>query len=564
MDENQESAASILAAALMASSSPAAVSVATPSLPPTPPPLPPPEPPTAPPLDLSLYLVTSSSLLPAGRSLEDTVEAAIKGGVTVVQLREKTLDTRPFVDLAKRIHAITRPLGVPLLINDRVDVALAAGCEGVHIGWDDIDIDTARRLLGPASIIGLSVSSQAEADLAAASSCDYIGIGPVLPTPTKPDANPPLYSSGVRDILASLPRPLPAVAIGGISSSNVQSILYKSRPPSATPLAGIAVVSAIIAADDPEAAAADLLTLSRTPPPWAPPPPSQTTIFTDFYLPLIISRVVTTLRTIKERKPLVHHITNAVVRTFSANVTLAIGGSPIMSDAVDEAPALANIAPHSACLINMGTASLDDKQLYAAAVTENNRLGKPVVFDPVGAGATPMRRDLAAWILREAGYIDVIKGNEGEIRTLAGEGVQMKGVDATDPPASCGDELVSIVRQVARRERPTDILSDGTRTVLVRNGHPLQSLITGAGCALGSVLAAALAVSRDDKLSSCLAGILAYNIAAERASASSTDERPVRGPGSFSAAFLDEVYEVAEMCARGQSEWTGPVNLEFR
>ncbi|KAK6352882.1 hypothetical protein TWF696_004883 [Orbilia brochopaga] len=575
--DDSENAASMVAASMMAASamSSDAVSVATPSLPPTPPPHPPPDPPAAPPLDLSLYLVTSSSLLPPGRSLEDTVEAAIKGGVTIVQLREKTLDTRPFIDLGKRIHAITKRHGVPLLINDRVDVALAVGCEGVHIGWDDIDYDTARRLLGPSSIIGLSVSSLDEASLAAATTCDYIGVSPVLPTPTKPDANPPLYSTGVRDILTLVSeiRPLPAVAIGGISANNVQTILYKSRPPSATPLAGIAVVSAIIAADDPEAASADLLTLSRTPPPWAPPPPSQTTIFTDFYLPLILSRVITTLRAVKERKPLVHHITNAVVRTFSANVTLAIGGSPIMSDAVDEAAALAKIAPHSACLVNMGTGSLADKQLYAAAISENNRAGKPVVFDPVGAGATRMRRELSSWILREAGYIDVIKGNEGEIRTLAGEGVQMKGVDAGDSAGdSCGlDDLVNVVKQTARRERciviltgPTDILSDGNRTVLVRNGHPLQSLITGAGCALGSVLAAVLAVSRDDKLSSCLAGILAYNVAAERASASSTDEKPVRGPGSFGPAFLDEVYEVAEMCARGDGAWTEPVKLEFR
>ncbi|KAF3908095.1 hypothetical protein ABW21_db0206688 [Orbilia brochopaga] len=458
-----------------------------------------------------------------------------------------TVNTRPFIDLGKRIHAITKPHGVPLLINDRVDVALAVGCEGVHIGWDDIDYATARRLLGPSSIIGLSVSSIEQASHAAATTCDYIGVGPVLPTATKPDANPPLYP-------------------------NVQSILYKSRPPSATPLAGIAVVSAIIGAADPDAAAAELLTLTRTPPPWAPPPPSQTTIFTDFYLPLILSRVITTLRVVKERKPLIHHITNGVVKTFSANITLSIGGSPIMSDAIDEAAELANITPHSACLINMGTATPLDKSLYAISITENNRAGKPVIFDPVGAGATNMRRNLAGWVLREAGYVDVIKGNEGEIRTLAGEGLQMKGVDGQGD--SCGlDDLVAIVRQIAKRERcvvimtgPTDILSDGNRTVLVRNGHPLQSLITGAGCALGSVLAATLAVSKDDKLTSCLSGILAYNIAAERA-ANRKDERKderVRGPGGFEGAFLDEVYGIAEMCARGEGGWTEVVKLEFR
>ncbi|EWC47164.1 hypothetical protein DRE_03533 [Drechslerella stenobrocha 248] len=564
-----------------------AMAMAPSSVPSTPPPQPHRQPPSSPPLptptilnsppiDLSLYLVTSSSLLPPGRTLEATVEAAIKGGVTVVQLREKALDTRPFIDLARRIHAITKSYDVPLLINDRVDVALAVGCEGVHIGWDDMDYETARRLLGPTAIIGLSVSSLEQASLAAATTCDYIGVGPVLPTPTKPDASSPLFPSGVRDILASISntRPLPAVAIGGISATNVQSIVYKSRPHAATPISGIAVVSAIIASDDPESASSDLLTRSRNPPPWAHPPPSQTRIFTDFYLPLILSHAVTTIRTIKEHKPLVHHITNAVVKPISANVTLAVGGSPIMSDVIDEVASLANISPYSGCLINMGTSTPADKALYAAAISENNQAGKPVVFDPVGAGATGMRRDIVTWMLREAGYVDVIKGNEGEIRTVAGQGVQMKGVDSTE--AGNLEEMVAVVQEVANRERniviltgPVDILSDGTRTVLVRNGHPLQGLITGAGCALGSVLCAALAVSREDKLSSCLAGILAYNIAAERAVAGSRstitgDVKGTRRPGSFAAAFLDELYEVTEMCLRGEETWTGAVNLEFR
>ncbi|EPS45350.1 hypothetical protein H072_638 [Dactylellina haptotyla CBS 200.50] len=521
-------------------------------------------------LDLSLYLVTSSSLLPPGATLESHVEAAIKGGVTIVQLREKTLDTAPFIALGKRIHAVTQKYGVPLLINDRIDVAQAVGCEGAHIGWDDMDYDTARSLLGPTAIIGLSVSNLTQASLAASTSCNYLGIGPVFSTPTKPDASAAMYPSGVRQALelVSSKRPdLPSVIIGGIDSTNLQSVIYKSRPVSGKSIAGVAVVSAIISSTEPEIEASNLLSLFKSPPPWASPPPSQTTVFTDFYLPLILSKVVTTIRAIQEHKPLVHHITNSVVKNFSANVTLAIGASPIMSENSEEVGDLANISPHSACLLNMGTSGTSDRELFKRAIRENNKSGKAIVFDPVGAGATSMRRETVKWILDEAGYIDVIKGNEGEIRTVAGQGVNMKGVDSADSGAGGLEELVGVVRNVAMQERniiimtgATDVLSDGNRTVIIRNGHPLQSLVTGMGCALGSVLSAALAVGKDDKLLSCLAALLAYNIAAERAA----KKEGVKGPGGFMTAFLDELYEIAETSASGNGMWTEAVKLEFR
>ncbi|KAF3224311.1 hypothetical protein TWF191_006093 [Orbilia oligospora] len=523
--------------------------------------------PTKPKFDLTLYLVTSSSLLPPNCTLESHIEAAIKGGVTIVQLREKNLDTAPFIALGKRIHSITKKYGVPLLINDRVDVALAVGCEGAHIGWDDMDYNTARNILGPTAIIGLSVSNVTQASLAASTTADYIGIGPIFPTRTKPDASAPLYPSGLRQILGliSSKRPeLPSVAIGSINATNLQAVLYKSRPTEGLPLAGVAVVSAIISSNDPESAASGLLSLYKSPPPWASSPPSQATAFNHFYLPLILDKVVTILRTIKEHKPLVHHITNAVVKNFSANVTLAVGGSPIMSDNLEEVADLAAIAPHSACLVNMGTSGPGERRLYLQAIRENNKAGKPVVFDPVGAGATGMRKETVKWVLDECGYVDVIKGNEGEIRTIAGEGIRMKGVDSDS--AGGVDDLIKVVKGVAGRERnvvvttgATDVLSDGVRTVLVNNGHPFQALVTGMGCALGSVICAALAVNKDDKLMSCLAAVLLYNVAAERA----VKKDGSRGPGSFSGAFLDELYEIGEICARGESGWLDGVKVEF-
>lgn len=137
-------------------------------------------------VDYSLYLVTDSTLaiLGAGRDLAAVVEAAVRGGVTCVQLRDKTADTGELVAAGRRLHGVCRAAGVPLLINDRVDVALAVGCEGVHVGQDDMDLATARRLLGPDAIVGVTAGNAAEVDAAVAGGADYLGIGTVFATAT--------------------------------------------------------------------------------------------------------------------------------------------------------------------------------------------------------------------------------------------------------------------------------------------------------------------------------------------------------------------------------------------
>ena len=139
--------------------------------------------------DWSLYLVTDRRLARA-RSLEDLVGAALRGGVTAVQLREKECATREMVDLARALKAILAPAGVPLVIDDRVDVALAACADGVHIGQSDMDYRDARRLLGEDAIIGLSVETPEQAERATALDVDYLGVGPVFATLTKTDAAP--------------------------------------------------------------------------------------------------------------------------------------------------------------------------------------------------------------------------------------------------------------------------------------------------------------------------------------------------------------------------------------
>ena len=197
-------------------------------------------------VDWSLYLVTDRALS-LGRPIEEIVLAAVDGGVTAVQLREKDCSTREFVALACNLKQLLTPRGVPLLINDRIDVALASHADGMHIGQSDMQYRDARRLLGAAALIGLSVETLEQAAEAEAWDCDYLGVGPIFPTATKPDA----AAAWGLDRLTELRRISRhrLVAIGGIGASNAAMV-------AATGVDGIAVVSAICSAPDPGAAAA--------------------------------------------------------------------------------------------------------------------------------------------------------------------------------------------------------------------------------------------------------------------------------------------------------------------
>lgn len=195
---------------------------------------------------LGLYLVIGEADT-RGRDLLDVVEAAVAGGVSLVQLREKTAATRRQVELAAALVERLRPEGVPVIVNDRVDVALAAGADGVHLGQDDMDPRSARRLLGEKAILGLSVGDAEEARTAVPGLVDYVGLGPVHATGTKTDAGAPLGVEGVA-ALRRLVAGFPAVGIGGID-------LESARALRGSGLDGLAVVSAIARAEDPEAAA---------------------------------------------------------------------------------------------------------------------------------------------------------------------------------------------------------------------------------------------------------------------------------------------------------------------
>ena len=197
---------------------------------------------------LKLYLVTDRELS-LGRSLEEVVSEAVKGGVTVVQLREKDASTGEFIELARRLMKLLKPLRIPLIINDRVDVALAVDADGVHIGQSDMSYEDARRLLGPDKIIGLSVESFEDIEAANALDVDYIGISPVYGTPTKTDTAEPFGLEGLRKAVQMSAHP--TVAIGGMNASTIAEVMAAGTD-------GVAVVSGICSAENIRKATSDL------------------------------------------------------------------------------------------------------------------------------------------------------------------------------------------------------------------------------------------------------------------------------------------------------------------
>ena len=195
--------------------------------------------------DLSLYLVIGPDHC-AGRPMADVAEAAVRGGAGMVQLRDKTSSTRAMIDAAREMKARIAPHGAPLLINDRVDIALAAGADGVHLGQSDMDPTDARRLLGGDAIIGVTVHSLAEARGVAIDLVDYVSIGGVFATASKNNPEPPIGVAGLSEIAALFD--LPLVAIAGVTRQNAAALI-------ACGVAGVAVISAVCAAPDPRAAA---------------------------------------------------------------------------------------------------------------------------------------------------------------------------------------------------------------------------------------------------------------------------------------------------------------------
>jgi hydroxyethylthiazole kinase len=241
------------------------------------------------------------------------------------------------------------------------------------------------------------------------------------------------------------------------------------------------------------------------------------------------------LALIRERKPLVHQITNYVVMNETANATLALGALPVMAHAVQEVAEMASVA--SALVLNIGTLSDEWVEAMFIAGHAANRAGVPVVLDPVGAGATSYRTETSQSLLEEL-EIAVVRGNSAEIATLAGRQAEIRGVEAVGE--SAGPELALAAAQaldcVAAVTGPVDHVSDGETVHAVANGHELLATVTGTGCMATAITGCFLAVRADDPLSAATEALVAFGVAGEDAA------KGAKGPGSFHVALYDALY----------------------
>jgi thiamine-phosphate pyrophosphorylase len=203
--------------------------------------------------DLSLYVITDRGI-GHDRPLEDIVAAAIRGGATMIQYREKTMPVRQMVEVGRRLKAITEPAGVTFIVDDRVDVALAVDADGVHVGPDDLAVADARRLLGPDRIVGASAGTVAEAVRAEADGADYVGVGSIFATTSKPDAGEAIGPEVLSQVRSAVR--IPIVAIGGITHANAAEAIHSGAH-------GVAVISAVVGADDVREAARRLAEIVR-------------------------------------------------------------------------------------------------------------------------------------------------------------------------------------------------------------------------------------------------------------------------------------------------------------
>jgi hydroxyethylthiazole kinase len=246
------------------------------------------------------------------------------------------------------------------------------------------------------------------------------------------------------------------------------------------------------------------------------------------------------LNKVRENKPLVHHITNYVTVNDCANITLAIGASPVMADAIEEAADISAIA--QALVLNMGTLNARTVASMIAAGKSANKKGIPVVFDPVGAGASAFRNETAALIMKEV-KLSVIRGNISEIRFVAGLGSQTKGVDASQSDLAAGSagqtakELARKLGCVVVVSGAVDAVSDGNKIILVENGHPMLGNLTGTGCMCSSLIGSFCGAAGNDILSASAAAMMSMGIAGELA----YENAGQKGNGNFRAALHDAI-----------------------
>jgi hydroxyethylthiazole kinase len=239
-----------------------------------------------------------------------------------------------------------------------------------------------------------------------------------------------------------------------------------------------------------------------------------------------------TLRTLRERKPLVHQITNYVVMNETANATLALGALPVMAHAREEVEEMVGLA--GALVLNIGTLSPHWVEAMLAAGKAANAAGIPVVLDPVGAGATRYRTDTARRLLEQV-KVTVLRGNQGEVATLVGVDAEVRGVESMGvggAPAGLARAAARKLGLVAAVTGPVDYVSDGERVLAVANGHELLASVTGTGC-MSSAITGCFLAAKQDPLEATAEALAAFGVAGEEAALDA------KGPGSFHVGLYD-------------------------
>lgn len=433
--------------------------------------------------DLSIYAITDRAWL-GDDTLAQAVEKAIIGGATIVQLREKLLKGEELKQLALEVKAICNRYCVPFIINDDVYLAKEIDADGVHVGQSDMAIKQARELLGPDKIVGATAKTIEQATKAEAEGADYLGSGAIFGTTTKKDALP-MTMELLNSICDSVS--IPVVAIGGIDETNVSKLRGAK-------IAGVAVVSGIFAQKN-------------------------------------ITAATENLSEILYGKKIVQCITNPVTMNQVANVVLAAKGSPIMAHHICEVAEVQSFA--DGLLVNLG--ATDDYDAIRIAYQTALDLGHPIVIDPVGVGGISFRRDFLKSLL-EFGSPACIRGNYGEIKAIYQQQNTMRGLDFDE---GSDEKLVeALARQlgcIVVASGETDIITDGSRTIMLQCGSPMQKQITGAGCMLSAVICTKLcngpAISVDSVAYCC--GIMGTS--AEEAAALA------EGPMSFQNKWMDRI-----------------------
>ncbi|KAF4676645.1 hypothetical protein FOL47_005798 [Perkinsus chesapeaki] len=450
---------------------------------------------------------------------EAILRSSIAGGATCVQLRLKDVSTGDYIRMAQETKKVM-PSHVPLIIDDRVDVCLASGADGVHVGDSDMPVKDARSIIGPNRILGVSTYGRYEDAITAINDgADYIATGAVYPTVTKLDA----VAKGLEQIdvlkqaLNECGKSLPIVAIGGINPVTAVDCVQRGAD-------GVCAVSQIFDTwEKPESRARKFLKAYCSGMEIRSKASSH-----DLY---DNKKVIDLWQKLAIQSPLTQCITNYVSMNFMANSLLAAGASPAMVHAQEEAPQFLEVA--SALNVNIGTLSsywADSMRLCAKKAAE---IGKPWVLDPVAAGATSFRTGVATELLRYKPT--VLRGNGGEILALAGETGAVKGVDSkvtSDAALDAAKEIAKKFNTVVCISGSTDFVTDGNRVVEICHDVPMLPMITATGCTLSALMTAFCAVA-SDPFDAAVAACAGWSLAAQEASITA------QGPGSISVELLN-------------------------